>query len=149
VIGYHYTTQKAWEAIREHGLFPGHIRPHELERFQNTCGMDMPQEAVWVWKDRLTVENAWVVTALLANIHNDFDLILLKVHYKAADSIPLNYKPNPEDTVKLSCNFSVGTRDTTGDMPIDLLMNHIPPDQVEPIWEGSLLEPLEYAHVCS
>lgn len=107
--------------------------------------MEMPTEAIWVWKQRLNVKQAWVSCILLADIHAEWDLILLKIDYKEADSIPSNYKPRWDDTVNLSCNFAAGKAET-GSLPIDLLMNHIPADQIEPIWEGRLLEPLECAH---
>ena len=145
MIGYHYTTQSAWEAIREHGLFPGPIRPHELLKFQTACGIEMPTEAIWVWQERLTVQQAWITSILLADIHSEWDLILLKIDYKEADSIPHNYKPQPDDTVNLTCAFGAGKL-STGSLPIDLLMNHIPACQIEPIWEGNLLEPLEANH---
>jgi len=139
VIGYHYTTRSHWEqGASIEGLIPNTIRPHELERFRKVMP-DMQDEAVWVWKQPLDPRQAWICSALLSCIHNDFDLVLLEIEYDECDSV-VYYHPLPDedDSIKLTCNFSALDLETR-DLEIDLLINTISPNRIEKIWEADLL----------
>lgn len=141
MIGYHYTTKLAWEnSISEHGLFPHRIRKHELEKFRQSLPR-LPEAAIWVWQCPLTNEQAWIVATTLAAMHDEYELVLLKVEYSWDNAASLLYNDEPIDdfaSVNLNCSFGMGGLDT-GSLPIELLVNHIPPEQIECIWETDMM----------
>jgi hypothetical protein len=145
MIGYHYTTQTAWEeSIKDLGMYPHVIRAHEFERFRSAMP-DMQKDAIWVWKNPLTTRQAWIATAFLAHLHDSFDMVLLEIDYDESDAASIIYKELPSDTVKLSCDFAVGEW-SIGNLPIELLINHVPSERIRKVWEGNLLTPLRNWH---
>lgn len=145
MIGYHYTTQEAWNLIQVEGMHPAPIRQHEYDRFASVC-KDLPRDAIWVWKEELTDTQAFITALLLADIHSSFDFVLLEIEYDAESSASLVCKECSEDTIKLSCNFSAGNHLFTGSQPIDLIINSVPAASITKLWQGDLLEPLRNRH---
>ncbi len=137
--GYHYTTRDRWEQIKYLGLYPNEISAWELEKFRG--GMPtMPSRAVWVWKERLTPDQVWICTTLLADRHGSFDLVLLEVEYDNVNSVSRICRPHPDDSITLTCGFCVG-RFETGQLGVELLIDFIPASQITLIEELNLLEP--------
>lgn len=145
LLGYHYTTRDRWESISQHGLFPHPIRQHELERFRLAMPL-MPDEAVWVWQEPLSPRAALVVSILLGELRDDFDLVLIEVQYESQDAMSVNFREKPTDTVNLSCSFEAGGL-KTGDRPIELLYRHIPPERLKIVWHGDLLAVFDGIHL--
>jgi hypothetical protein len=106
---------------------------------------DVPDKAIWVWRNPLTDKQAWIATVLLAHLHDSFDMVLLEIEYDESDAASILYKELPDDKVKLSCDFTVGEW-SLGSLPIELLMNHVPPERIRKVWEGNLLAPLQNWH---
>lgn len=138
MIGYHYTTRARWEKIRSLGMYPDEISAHELETFHDAMPY-LPERAIWVWRERLTPEQAWVCTTLISDRHSSFDLVLLEIEYKDTDAASVVCRPHPDDTVNLSAKFSAGGRGT-GLLPIELLLDCIPAKQVTLLEEFNLIE---------
>ncbi len=139
MIGYHYTTRDRWEKIKYRGLYPAEISEHELSTFREGLPR-VPGRAIWVWRERLTPEQAWICTTLLADRHRSFDIVLLEIEYHDTDAMSRLCRPEPADVVGLRCNFCVGWRET-GMLPLELLVYHIPAGQISLIAEINLLEP--------
>jgi len=144
MIGYHYTTAEVWDAIQREGLHIAPIRQSELERFRRGVP-DLPPDAIWVWREPLTDEQAWFTLILLAEMHQSHNLVLLEVHYEDWASSSLACKEDPLDTIKLSCDFAVG-RLGTGALPIDLIICDVPATSIECIWEVNLLDAMKGRH---
>lgn len=140
--GYHYTTRGVWETFIAHeGLTVAPIRAHELEEFRR----DMPdcqEDGIWVWKELPTPRQAWVITALLAMIHHDWDLVLLEVEYDEIDTMVYHNPAEGDDQIKQTCRF-FGNGMDTGKLPIDILVNPIPAERITKIWESDLLSHLQ------
>jgi len=139
MIGYHYTTQKAYQDIQLEGLYPSILRKYEYDKFHEIMP-ELQREAIWLWKEKLSRINAWIVTAALAVDHDSFDLVLLKIEYGEGDAVSMIHANG--DTINLKCNFSANSL-TTGSLPIELLVGPVSPENIELIWEGDLLSPLE------
>lgn len=140
--GYHYTTRRVWSAFIQHeGLTVGPIRHHELEEFRREMP-DCQEMGIWVWKEIPKPEQAWIITALLATMHNDWDLVLLEVEYDETETM-LYQNPYPgDDRVKQTCQFSACHLDT-GRLEIDILVDPVPATRITKIWEANLLSPLQ------
>lgn len=145
-IGYHYTTRKQWEESTQYsGLFPARISDHELADFRRAMPL-MPEDAVWVWKELLDSEAAFVACILLAERHQSHEMVLLEVEYEDEDAMSVCFKPEADLEVMLHCTFSAG-RFTTGNRDIELLHRHVPPERLRVVWEGNLLDPFGGVHV--
>ena len=143
MIGYHYTTQSAWEQIQVEGMRPSPIRKHEYDGFALSCE-NLPPDAIWVWKEELSPQQVYIALITLADIHCDFDFVLLEIEYGPASSASLVCAP-PGDLIRLNCSFKAGRMDT-GLQPIDLIINPVPAMSITKLWEGNLLEPLQNRH---
>ena len=144
MIGFHYTTQEAWEAIQYEGMKPAPIRQHEYDRFLADIPM-LPREAIWVWKEELTDRQAFVVLTSLAVMHDSFDVVLLEVDYEPDSSASISCKEHPDDRVRLTCDFSIG-HIAIGKLPIDLILDAVPAHNITKLWSGNLLAPFHGHH---
>lgn len=138
MTGWHYTTREAWESIQQQGLIPSRITDAEYEAFWQL--VSLPRDVVWVWKRRLTPEEAWASTAILANHAGSTDLVLLEIEYDESIAASHVCKKHPDDIVKLTVRFSMGDYQFR-QMPIELLLETVPPKSIKKIWEADLLEP--------
>ncbi len=102
----------------------------------------LQRNVIWVWRERLTDEHAFITCFLLAEAHQSFDLVLLEIGYGNSDAASLIYKEHPEDIHRLTCKFSAG-RLKTGSQPVELLVHDVPPEKIQLLWQGSLLASLK------
>ncbi len=148
MIGYHYTSLRSWEDIQYRGLEPDRIRQHEYGLFV-TIAPRLPRDAIWVWQHPLDNEQACITTFSLAAMHSSFEIVLLRITYDESDAASIVYDDtDPQDTTQFICSFTAG-RLSTGRLPIELLINSIPPEQIEKIWEINLLDHMKGRHVQS
>jgi hypothetical protein len=99
----------------------------------------LPRAAIWVWQETLSDIDAWIVTAGLAVSHGSFELVLLQIEYSIDEAASYVCNPCNDDSVfRLRCNFEIG-RIKTPNLLIELLVNWIPPRNIELIWETDLL----------
>lgn len=143
MIGYHYTTQEAWEQIQVEGMYPAPIREHEYARFNKAC-TNLPPDAIWVWRGSLSDAQAFIALITLADLHQSFDFVLLELDYDTGSSA-LHTCKLPGDTINLTCEFTAG-RLKTNPQPIDLIINPVPPMNITKLWEGDLLQSLRDHH---
>ena len=145
MLGYHYTTREGWEAIQDAGhLRPEKIRAHEHTRFSKIC-KNLPPDAIWVWEEELTDEEAFIALILLAEMHNSFDLVLLELRYPHSSSASIVCIPEPGDRLTLTCEFAVG-RLRTGKRPIDLILDPVYANNIKELWQGNLLKAMQGRH---
>jgi hypothetical protein len=144
MIGYHYTTREAWEQIQYEGMKLDTIRQHEYDRF--VCDIPtLPREAIWVWKEELTDEQAFVVLTSLAIMHDSFDVVLLEIDYEPDSSASISCREHPDDRVRITCNFAIGHVEIDK-LPIDLILDDVPARNVTKLWSGNLLAPFQGRH---
>jgi hypothetical protein len=124
-------------------MYPAPIRKFEYDRIHQSVEK-LPLDAIWVWKEELTAKQTFIVLTTLADIHRDFDFVLLEIDYESAGSASLACA-EPGDIIKLTCGFGAGRMDT-GPQPIDLIINPVPATSITKLWEGNLLEPLQNRH---
>jgi hypothetical protein len=137
MFGYHYTTRHCWEDIQYEGLLLNNIRAHELTDFHNVLPQ-LPAQAIWTWREEPEGDNAVVVIMSLALGRKSFELVLLEVEYDVKDS-SLALHPPEGGTANLTCSFQAGNYDT-GSMPISLILQPVPAEQVHCIKEFDLAE---------
>lgn len=142
--GYHYTTKKSWEMIQREGMHPAPIRQLEYDVLIRKVP-HLPTDAVWVWQEPLNDEQAYIILTLLSEMHQSFDLVLLKVNYEKSVSASHACKEFPGDEIRLTCNFSVG-RLHTDSLPIDLIICDVPVANIELIWQVNLLDAIRGRH---
>lgn len=142
--GYHYTTREAWKAIQREGMCLAPIRQHEYDKFLEALTW-LPPDAIWVWREPLTDKHAFIMLILLSEMHQSFDMVLLKVNYEEWASASYACKASPEDKVRLKYSLSVG-RLRTGSLPIDLIITDVPVASIELIWQVNLLDAMKGLH---
>lgn len=144
MIGYHYTTREAWEKIQLDGLEPKQIQEKDLTSFRRSLP-DLPDvKVIWIWREELTDEHALIVLVTLAEAHQTFDMVLLKLEYEPEASASIVHAL-PNYDANLVVSFGIGRLDT-GKLPCDLILDNVPPENVEKIWEINLLEALKHRH---
>ena len=144
MIGYHYTTREAWEQIQHCGLHPSPIRQHEYDCFLPVCPT-LPRDAVWVWKEELTDQEAFVVLTSLAIMHDSFDIVLLAIDYEPDSSASIICKEHNNNFGRLTCNFAIGPV-KIDKLSIDLILDVIPPSNITKLWSGDLMAPFYDRH---
>jgi len=144
MIGYHYTTHEAWEQIQHQGMLPAPIRQHEYDIFLASVPT-LPRDAIWVWKEELTDQEAFVVLTSLAVMHDSFDLVLLAVDYDSSSSALTVCKENPDDLLRLTCDFSIGHL-TIDKQQIDLILDPVPANNIMELWSVNLLNTFRGRH---
>lgn len=142
--GYHYTTKEAWKVIQREGMRPAPIRQCEYDKFLNAVPL-LPPDAIWVWREPLSDEQAYITLIQLAEAHQSFDMVLLKVNYEKWASASHTCKEIPDDKIRLKCSFSVG-RLYTGSLLIDLIICDVPTTNIELIWQVNLLDAMKGRH---
>ncbi len=140
MIGYHYTTQKAWEQVQYGGgMQLTSMRQFEYDKFIRTIPT-LPRDIIWVWKEKLIAEHAFIVSLLVSEMHLSFDIVLLRIEYEESISAAIVCRPNAQDFVKLTCDFSAG-RLATGKLPVDLILDYVPVSNIMRIGQHNMLEP--------
>ena len=146
MIGYHYTTQEAWEQIQYRGLQPAPIRQHEYDSFTLVIPR-LPRDAIWVWKEKLTDLQAFIILVTLAEIHRSFEVVLLRVEYEESSAASIAYDDTLEnESIRLRCGFAAG-RMSTGKLPMELILDDVPASCITKLWEANLLEPFRDRHM--
>lgn len=142
MIGYHYTTRKAWELIQQEGLTLAPMLEHEYAKFRDPMPR-LQRDVVWVWKQRPWPEHAWVIAIGLAALRDSFNLVLLKIRYEDEDAASVIYNDHRDDSVlRLTASFTTGKKESPH-MPVELLTHPVPPEDIEVIWETDLLAPFK------
>jgi len=144
MIGYHYTPLEKWDVIQREGLHLAPVRQHELDRFRRSLPA-LPDEAIWVWREPLTDEQAFITALNLASMHGSYEIALLRVQYDSWAAASHACKEHPDDTVKLRCNFGAGSL-VTPMLPIELILADVPANRVEKIWQCNLLDAMKGRH---
>jgi hypothetical protein len=123
---------------------PSQIREKDLTSFRRSLP-DLPDvKVIWVWKEELTDEHALIVLVTLAEAHQTFDMVLLKLEYEPESSAGIVHAMPDQDT-RLVVSFDIG-RLGTGKLPCDLILDHVPPRCVTKIWDINLLDSLKHRH---
>jgi hypothetical protein len=144
MIGYHYTTVPAWETIQREGMVPAPLRAHERDKFRESVPQ-LPDDAIWVWKEPLTDEQAYIVTLLIAELHQCYNLVLLEICYEEWGSASIACKDHQDDIIRLSCTFGAG-RLQLPSLPIDLIICNVPAAAIKCIWRVNLLDMMRGRH---
>ncbi len=144
MIGYHYTTRETWEQVQHSALCPAPICSREYARFLTGIPA-LPRDAIWVWKEELSDQQAFIVLTSLAVTHNSFDIVLLAIDYEPDSSASVVYKDDSDGSLRLTCNFSIGHLEI-GKLPIDLILDSVPASNITKLWSGDLLTPFYGRH---
>jgi hypothetical protein len=148
MIGYHYTTRENWCNIQVEGMEPAPIRQHEYDHFRVNLP-ELQREAIWIWKKPLVDEHAWITIINLAAMHKSFEIVLLEIIYEEKDACSHIYLREEDKAmgsrVDLTCSFSAGEF-STGQLPMELLANHVPPCRIAKVWEADLLADIRKYH---
>jgi len=139
MIGYHYTTQKAWGQVQYDGMQLTPMRQFEYDKFIENIPT-LPRDVIWVWKDKLIEEHAFIVSLLVAEMHLSFDIVLLRIEYEESNSASVVCRPDAQNFINLTCNFSAG-RLATGSLPVDLILDYVPASNITVIQQYNLLGP--------
>ena len=144
MIGYHYTTQEAWEHIKFKGLQTAPLRQCDYNSFLNQIP-SLPKDAIWVWQEELTDVQAFITLITLAELHDSFDIVLLRVEYGESSAASIICKEKCDESITLTCSFSAG-RLETGKLPIELILDDVPASSIIKLWEVDLLASLRDRH---
>lgn len=137
MIGYHYTTQKAYKQILKKGLVPGELTDAFHGQLRDaTILHKVDLKAVWVWRSRPYgnnhVGNILRVVAMQASPK----VVLLEVEYDKEDT----YCPLPFKTLSLIHDGRIGRYLYHKHSLAHLVTKTIPPNRIKLLQSVDLLE---------
>lgn len=124
MIGYHYTTVKAWEKIKQTGLKPRKILEEKIN-------------GIWLWKDNVPVRVERAFVFMIMNWKRRNDVVKLKVIFEEED---IFIRENGDST--LNHEFSITHDNKRSIAPAIIITKKIEPENIK------LISAMTFLKVC-